>query len=473
MTYPSRLTGVCAMAFLQLRPILRCLKNVRTTLKQPQVWWRQGLSVRSISTGLPSTQISGPLVLKAAELAHLFDTDTTEAIYQGTPFEGLSQSAQGRLAEAWARRVLQEQHPESEILDPKPGTDCNGRSRSLHTAPYDFLMDGKRVEVKSGRLTWNSTMQVWCIRFWRIKQLEFDHLFLVLVCPDGVRLIRHDLDTGLSLAGHRTGYGGHVIQVCGSRQNACWQEALDTILLKLCEKGASNMLACESVGGKRLANMFFSRGAARTRAEEQYSETPLRTHSRQKRGLRIQAMGLAIDRMLCPYCQFDPVHDHGRAATRQRGPWNASADWCRGGLRVELKSSSLTWHKQRASWICHFGFIKPDMFDELWLAVYSPSGIHFFRSRSPSKLNFGTCGVSSEHEGLHMRFHEPANEADPLSALQVIETKMCSGGCELVAMVHWDEDSALEEKQVALRLDCAFGLSRTSSLINLELDRRW
>ena len=431
------------MAFLQLRPILRCLKNVRTTLKQPQVWWRQGLSVRSISTGLPSTQISGPLVLKAAELAHLFDTDTTEAIYQGTPFEGLSQSAQGRLAEAWARRVLQEQHPESEILDPKPGTDCNGRSRSLHTAPYDFLMDGKRVEVKSGRLTWNSTMQVWCIRFWRIKQLEFDRLFLVLVCPGGLRLVQHDHSTGLCTDGKRTETHGHTVQVWGSKGDSSWQQAVETILFKLCENGACSLLARDHCGKGCLDDMLLRGEYSKTRTEYAYSGTALRDMSSGKRGLRIQEIGLAVDQILHPESHFTAVLHHPTAATRRRHVANAWADWSRDGRRVEVKSSSLSWDGACTRWKCVFGFIKPTLFHELWLAICSPLGVHFYVSDLSKGLNFGTCGTATEHQGLQVQFLGPRNEADPLKALLAIEAKIISKECELVAMVHWEQGRRL------------------------------
>ena len=97
----------------------------------------------SIMTGVntfstqASTQISTPLVLKFSQFAHLLE-GPTEAIYRGTPLASLSQNVQGKLCQAWARRVLQEQNPESEILDPEPGTDCNGNSRSLNRAPLTF-----------------------------------------------------------------------------------------------------------------------------------------------------------------------------------------------------------------------------------------------------------------------------------------------------------------------------------------------
>ena len=402
--------------------------------------------IRNFST-LLSTQISTPLVLKASQFPHLFEEGPTETIYQGTLLEGLSPRAQGKLAEDWARRVLHEQNPGSEISDPEPGTYCNGNSRGI--------WDGRRVEVKSGRMVWNKRMRCWMLRFRNIKGHEFDALFLAAVSPDGLRLVQYDAHTGLHADGRRTECRGHLIEILGSTHDPSWQDAVATILCKLCEKGACRFLAYESFDKFHLSNAaLHGRRLQHPSREAAYSGIPLRTLSSAKRGLRIEAMGVAVDRSLHPNSQFTSVLSDETAATGPRNTSNAFADWSRDGRRVELKSSSLIWQKYNAVWMCRFAHVKPELFDELWLSIYSPLGIHFYRTCCPQRLVFWTCGVASKHEGLHIGFRGPANEADPLKGLQVNEAKIISKGFELVAMVHWSSKSSEPDfSSCASRLD--------------------
>ena len=409
----------------------------RVSLSQAKIRWRQSVFVQTFATQL-STQVKAPLLLKSSQFAYLFEEGPTETIYRGTPLHGLGQHQQGQLAQEWARSVLLEQNPDSEFLDPEPGTDCNGHTRSLCRAPYDFLMNGRRVEVKSSRLVWDSIMQCWLVRFRRIKQFEFDQLFLVLVCPDGMCLIQHDLTTGLCTDGKRTETSGHFVQVRGSRRASCWEEAIEAILFKLRETGTCSLLVRDYFGEGSLVDMLLSRENSKTRAENAYSGTALRNMSSGKRGKRLEAMGLAVDRILHPKSRFSLVRHDATAATRQRNAANAEADWSRDGRRVELKSSSLVWDSAFGGWKCVFAFIKPDFFDELWLAIYSPLGVHFYRSDLPAALNFETCGTATEYYGLRVQFR-CRHEADPLKALQEIEAKIVSKGCQMVATVQWEQ----------------------------------
>ena len=62
------------------------------------------------------------LVLPASEFEHLFEAGRTELAYAGTPLGSLTQHEQGTRCQEWAKKVLQEQNPEAEILDPEPGS---------------------------------------------------------------------------------------------------------------------------------------------------------------------------------------------------------------------------------------------------------------------------------------------------------------------------------------------------------------
>ena len=405
--------------------------SLRLTLARGRPW--------SISERVRPSRANAiaPLVLKSSQFAHLFEEGPTEAIYRGTPLYGLGHYQQGQLAQEWARSMLREQNPESEMLDPDPGRRCNGQSRCLHTAPCDFLMGGKRVEVKSSRMAWNSSKQCWVICFWSIKKFEFDDLYLVVLSPDGLHLIQHDLHTGFGRDGQRTEISGHVIKVHGSKRRACWREAVETMLAKLCEKGSCTQLVRESFAEASLDSKVLSRvGSSNTLAQDLYSGVPMSKLMSNKRGLRLQAMGLAVDSILHPKSHFSTVLSNSTEA-RLRGTSNAFADWSRDRIRVELKSSSLAWAKHNATWRCRFCNIKPDFFDELWLSIYSPLGIHFYRSHCLQHLVFSRNGMLSEHNGLYLRFSGPANEADPIIAWQVIGAKIIARGYELVAIAYW------------------------------------
>ena len=414
-------------------------RSLRLTLNQGAPWSCLAKVCWERRCFLSHNRANGtaPLALKSSQFAHLFEEGPTEAIYRGTPLYGMGQYQQGQLAQDWARRVLQEQHPESQILDADPGTDCNGNSRSLYRAPYDFLMDGKRVEVKSARLALDARMR-WQLKFWNVKlplgtrQAEFDDLYLVALGPRGLTLVKHDLRTGVCKAGRRTEVKGHIIQVV-SHGEADWEEALRQMMQSLCEVGSCELIANEAFSAPEFKNMSWTRGSARSKAESLYLKCPMHNMSKQKRGLRIQAMGQQVNQVLNPRSSITCLTELVRENGLKRG--DAGADWLRDGKRIEIKSSGLTWDGSQRRWCCGFYSIKPNLFDELWLAIRSPHGVHFYKAASLETL--GLCG-GTDYPGLRKVFYGPIPEEDPLKAFQVIETKMLSKGCEPLAVVQWD-----------------------------------
>ena len=133
-----------------------------------QVTWSQWRFVGASSTRRQVVEWKR-LVLKASEFQHLFEEGPTEKVYANTPLAGLGHNQQGRMCQEWARKMLQKKNPEAEILDPERGTCCNGSRRATHQAESDFLMDGRRVEIKSARMAWTSTPGCWHLQFFRIK----------------------------------------------------------------------------------------------------------------------------------------------------------------------------------------------------------------------------------------------------------------------------------------------------------------
>ena len=380
------------------------------------------------------------LVLQSSEFEHLFEKGRTELAYAGTPAQDLSQHEQGMMCQEWARKVLQEQNPEAAILDPEPGTRCDGRRRGLNQADYDFILDDRRVETKSARMAWVSPQRCWMVRFASVKiayaervTAAFDDLYLVIVSPKGLHLIKHDLATGVSSNGISTKVRGHKIWVQASRGNTCCEVALVQILQKLCERGRCQVVAenhFRELDCKQLVSREVSRGNAAV------AGLPMSGMSREKRGKRIQDIAFAIDHGLHPHCEF-------RLVKGSHGNTNAPVDWVRGEDRVEVKSCTLTFHQAMNAWQCAFKSIKPDLFDELWLAIYTSVGIYYYRSSSGNTVGFCRAGAATKTDGQTLLFYGPCHELDPLEAFMAIEIKMKSKGYEPVAIVEWEKGGSL------------------------------
>ena len=376
------------------------------------------------------------LVLPSSEFEHLFEEGPTELAYAGTPAGRIKKNEQGRIGKVWAKKVLQEQNPKSEILEPEPGTCSDGRRRrGSYQAEYDFVLDGRKVEVKGARMTWVSTSYggYWCLTFKAVKlpygeraRAAFDDLYLVIMSPEGIHLIKHDLVTGVSTCGKSTEVDGHVIRVCGSRRTHCWEDAFGEMLEKLCERGGCRVVAEQPFSELKLKEMLSNRVSP---GEAAVAGLPMSSMSGEKRGKRIQEIGLAIDRRLHPRSDFTFLKGNRNA--------NAPVDWVRDTTGVKLKSCGLNFNRSKNLWQCSFQHIKPDLFDELWLAIYTSVGIHCHQCKSCESLGFHKAGVATKVRGHNLPFHGPRGELDPLAALKTIQTQMRSSGCELIAIVEW------------------------------------
>ena len=382
------------------------------------------------------------LVLPSSEFEHLFQEGPTELAYAGTPAGRIKKNEQGRIGKAWAKKVLQEQNPKSEILEPEPGTCSEGRRRrGSYQAEYDFVLDGRKVEVKGARMTWVSTSYggYWRLTFKAVKlpygeraRAAFDDLYLVIMSPEGIHLIKHDLVTGVSTCGKSTEVDGHVIKVCGSRRTHCWEDAFGEMLEKLCVRGGCRVVDEQPFSELKLEEILSNRVSP---GEAAVAGLPMSSMSGEKRGKRIQEIGLAIDRRLHPRSDFTCVKGNCYA--------NAPVDWVRDTSGVKLKSCRLNFHRSKSCWKCVFQCIKLDLFDELWLAIYTSIGIHYYQCKSCESLGFQKAGVATKVRGHNLPFRGPRGELDPLAALKTIQTKMLSSGCDLVAIVEWEKGGSM------------------------------
>ena len=427
------------MALLPYR--LRCsLRLNRAAENHLVVNWSRWAFVRARCSQLPVER--RPLVLKATEVQHFFEEGPTEQVYANTPLAGLGQTQQGKIFQEWAKGVLQKQNPQAEISDPDLGTCCNGSKRGVNMAACDFLMGGRRVEIKSSRMAWSTAKESWNVQVSNIKlpyeertQPAFDDLYLVLLSPKGMYLIKHDLVTRISTCGERTGVSGHMIRVYGSRRTNCWEDARDEILEKLCQRGGCSMVHEQPLSDFDFQEILSERVSA---GQAAVAGIPMSSMSRERRGKRIQEIGLALDRKLNPQIAFSFTGGN-------RGTANAPADWVRDMRMVELKSSALTFNKSSNRWQCRFASIKADLFDELWLAIYTSVGIHYYRSkyRNSCSLGFAKAGVATKIDGHQLQFYGSCGELDPLEAFKTIEAKIISRGYELVAIVEWEKGASM------------------------------
>ena len=88
-----------------------------------------------------------------------------------------------------------------------------------------------------------------------------------------------------------------------------------------------------------------------------------------------------------------------------------------------------------------FQCIKPGLFDELWLAIYTLAGIYYFRSKFCKSLGLCNAGAAMQTRGHQLSFCGPCGEVDVLEAFKTIHARMVLRGYELVAIVEWEKGS--------------------------------
>ena len=205
--------------------------------------------------------------------------------------------------------------------------------------------------------------------------------------------------------------------------------ALGEMVEKLCVRGSCRVVDEQPFSELKLEEILSNRVSL---GQVAIAGLPMSSMSGEKRGKRLEEIGLAIDRRLHPCGDFTCVKGN-------RGEANGPADWVRGNVRVELKSCRLNFDRSNNLWACRFTCIKPDLFDELWLAIYTFVGIYYYRSKGGNSLGFVKDGVRTKVHGHALVFYGPQGELDAMGAFEVIKAKIASAGCEMVAIVEWEK----------------------------------
>lgn len=362
---------------------------------------------------------------------HWTDVGATALAYNGIPLAQISGQRRGKVLEKWVRQVLQERDPNRVIEDAVPGNRSNGAQRSPCQTKIDFLDDGRKVEVKSSRLRFHENRSRWELNFQNIKlQLSiFDDLYLVLFSPKWFHLVKHDLRTGISRNGNMTNTRGYVLRLCGRKHQSC-EESVDFILNKLCVLGNCELIETTPVSNIFIADLY-AQNADYDYTRQFYHGKPFSCMQPQLRGRRVEAMLREVDERRNLGSDFSRSRDELTCSGSKRGPHMASVDWLRDDIRVEAKCSQLQYSPSKNLWFCLFVNVKPDCFDELHLAIYSPRGLDIF-------MHDGIYGLSAGENAKAVSVWAPTGEEDPLSALQSMENKLEANGCPKIASIPWD-----------------------------------
>lgn len=364
------------------------------------------------------------LVLSASQFQHILkDPGWTSQAYMGHAgyeLSLLSPKRRGTILEQFCRKVLAEANPNSKIEDPAPGIRSDGSRRPPYQSEYDFSMDGKRVECKSRQLTWNRRRNCWHVGFPSMKPpwSRFDELYPVIFTPDSLHIMKHDVRTGVSFCGTR-GFPGQD----------CWQTALSEIHNKVLTVGHCELVAEVDLSAVEsrswLAQQMEGMAAPQ---DDAYMSVPLNQMAAPLRGLRIEQIAFEVDLIIHPHCSFS------RASSK--------VDWVRGNVKVEVKHGQMLFDGSKHRWYCAFSGIKcarygirdQDVFDELWLAIWSPFGIHFLKH--PGDFDPAVTQDESRRrivvaEARHMLDVKEAHD-------QMLKKMEVDWGCEHLASVQWD-----------------------------------
>jgi len=375
----------------------------------------------------------------------------TSLPYAGDPLALTSPSRRGKLLESLVRDVLGETPPADRDAVASSGERCvNGRRKSRHQAGWDLTVNGRKAEVKSSQLSFDVHRSTWRVRFSCVKLARggyrdfqpFDDLYLVIYSPSGFYILLHDQQTRVSAAGVRTQIVGHDILVCGSRKES-WTDALSTILRKMLQEGQCTLVAQLSMREPRAQALYGRLSQESTAAcENIYCDIPMGSMNPAMRGHRIQQIGLDIDRLRNPSAHFVIPTDQRAESGVRRGKHNASVDWVRDDVKVELKHAKVRYDR-RDEWLVQFHGIKAGMadgqwtqnFDELWLAIYSPCGLHFLR-HPPCYDSLSRAGLRTEVSGKQLVVHG-SRGAHVSDAVERMKLKLYARGCTSLATVRW------------------------------------
>ena len=107
---------------------------------------------------------------------------------------------------------------------------------------------------------------------------------------------------------------------------------------------------------------------------------------------------------------------------KKRGRNNAPYDFLLGDRRVEVKSAQLCWNKWHGRWEAIWFHIKPIEHDDLYLALYTPSGVFIFKH--DGKFGISTRGKAQATTGGVVQVPSPSHVFSISKATEAVVEKM-------------------------------------------------
>jgi hypothetical protein len=295
-------------------------------------------------------------------------------------------------------------------FDPPSGVRVDGRKRGRNAATYDYMIQGRRIEVKSAQLRGNTSSKCWVVEWQNIKRNEYDDLLLVLYTPSGLYIFLHDDNYGVTTTGKSQHACGGKVQVYGTRNEPSISAATDAIRAKM----ASMHYA--TVGFSEFKDLVTT-----TTTHDAYDGVPLASHSSSARGDILERVARRVMEKAMGLKSFDPTPGV-RVNGTKRGRKSETYDFMIGGRRVEIKNSQLVWNTTSNRWWAMWQNIKRDEYDDLILVLYTPSAIHIFMHDHVYGVT--THGKSQCASGGGVCVHAPCNEPSISAATDAILKKM-------------------------------------------------
>ena len=149
-----------------------------------------------------------------------------------------------------------------------------------------------------------------------------------------------------------------------------------------------------------------------TRTASTYLGVPLSTLNTKIRGDVLQNFARHVDSILLNETITNAV---------KNGASTHEYDYLRGTTRVEVKSGQLCWNKTTCQWFVKFRDIKPELYDELCLVLYTPSALYIFKHNS---TGLTTNGKLTAVKGLYLNYTAPSTLKEWATALEHIITQI-------------------------------------------------
>lgn len=256
----------------------------------------------------------------------------------------------------------------------------NGRNCGSNSAPYDFRCEELRYEVKSSQLQYDEFSKKWNVTFKGIKTQNHDILYLACYTPFGIYVYEHDGKAYVSSHGKEEGV---KIQINGSVTNKTIGDAWDCIKEK--------MKTCAFIARYELTEIPF----VQTETEKQFKDIPLHDIQEKRRGTVIQNM---LYRLLEKNNHVMKSSPKGYCRNGSKtGDGSTPYDFICDGMRGEVKSAQLSYHKNKKTFLFEFKAIKKENHDVLYLAYYTTTGIFFYLH--DGRLGKSTHGKVTETHG--------------------------------------------------------------------------